>query len=285
LLLVSRLHPWIGETGRELWLRLADTGLLGYRHRLQPLGFGQSPRASAEQTILDLDRLPLPAPGPVRLVSHPYRSSPLPSYPSIESWAVRAGASSSQAAGYRRIQFHAIRRRLRGPERELDGAYAVFPHLTSHFGHWVGDQLGAILWFAAEPRVTAGGRRLLVMAPSPAWAELLLQLCPAGSLELLRPEQWLEANLRLADALLLPRLSSWQNLALARDRLGAALRTRRCGPTAGEAVAHITALRAHRQPGAGVRCVSPPWLHRPRSNGGADPGAAVAPAEGVVVVV
>jgi capsular polysaccharide biosynthesis protein len=223
LLLVSRLPPWIGETGRELWLRLADTGLLGYRHRLRPLGFGPSPHASAEQTILDLDHLPLPAPGPVRLVSHLYRSSPLPSYPSIESWAVRAGASSGQAAAYRRIQFHTIRRRLRGPERELDGPYAVFPHLTSHFGHWVGDQLGAILWFAAEPRVTAGGRRLLVMAPSPAWAELLLQLCPAGSLELLRPEQWLEANLRLPDALLLPRLSSWQNLALARDRLGAAL--------------------------------------------------------------
>jgi len=228
---VSRLPPWIGTTVRELWLRAADTGLLGFRHRLRPLGFGPSALVTAEQTILNLDRLPLAPPGPARLVSHPYRSSPLPGYPSIESWTLVGGASCSQAAAYRCIQFHTIRRRLGGPERILAGAYAVFPHLTSHFGHWVGDQLGAILWFASDPRVTAGGRRLLVMAPSAAWAEQLLRLCPPGSLELLLPEQGLEANLRLEDALLLPRLSSWQNLSLARDRLGAAL--------AGEAFASI----------------------------------------------
>jgi len=220
---VSRLPPWIGESLRELWLRLADTGLLGYRHRLLPLGFGPPPTAMAEQTILDLDRLSLAAPGPARLVSHPYRNSPIPTYPSIESWSLVAGTSSGQAAAYRRIQFHTIRRRLGVPERRRIGSYAVFPHLTSHFGHFVGDQLGAILWFAADSRVTAGGRRLLVTAPSAAWADFLSQLCPEGSLELLLPEQGLEANLWLEDALLLPRLSSWQNLSLARDRLGTVL--------------------------------------------------------------
>jgi hypothetical protein len=230
---VSRLPPWIGQTVRELWLRAADTGLLGYRHWLLPLGFGPAPRARAEQTILELDRLPLAAPGPALLVSHPYRSSPLPSYPSIESWAVVGGVSSGQAAAYRRIQFHTIRRHRRGPGQSLAGRYAIFPYLTSHFGHFVGDLLGAILWFASDPRVTAGGRRLLVMAPSPAWAEQLNRLCPPGSLELLRPEQWLAANLRLEDALLLPRLSSWQNLTLARDRLGVALAGETCRATAG----------------------------------------------------
>lgn len=220
---MSRLPAWIGEGLRELWLRAADTGCLGYRHRLQPWGFGAPPPAHCPQAILDLDRLPLPQSQPALLVSHAYRQSPVPHYPGIESWALLNGASSSQAAAYRRIQFHTIRRRLRAPSQQLAGAYALLPHLTSHFGHWVGDQLGAILWFAADPRVTAGGRRLLVTAPSPAWAAALTELCPPGSLALFTPEQLLQANLHLDDALLLPRLSSWQNLSLARDRLGAAL--------------------------------------------------------------
>lgn len=220
---MSRLPPWIGESVRELWLRLADTGLLGYRHRLSPLGFGPPPAASAGQTILDLHRLTLPAPGPARLISHPYRSSPLPRYPSIESWTLVAGASCGQAAPYRRIQFHTIRRRLHSPASELAGRFAVFPHITSHFGHFVGDLLGGILWFAADPRVTGEGRRLLVTAPSSAWGEALVQLCPPGSLELVLPERLLEGPLGLADALLLPRLSPWQNLSLARDLIGCAL--------------------------------------------------------------
>lgn len=220
---MSRLPAWIGESVRELWLRAADTGCLGYRHRLQPWGFGAAPAAGCGQTILDLDRLPLPPSQRALLVSHAYRQSPLPHYPSIESWAVLNGVSCGQAAAYRRIQFHTIRRRLRAPSQELTGAYALLPQLTSHFGHWVGDQLGTILWFATDPRVRAGGRRLLVTAPSPAWAAALSELCPPDSLALFTPEQLLQVNLCLTDALLLPRLSSWQNLALARDRLGVAL--------------------------------------------------------------
>ena len=220
---MSRLPGWLGEGVRELWLRAADSGWLGYRHRLQPWGFGPPPAACCPQAILDLDRLPLAPAGPAWLVSHAYRQSPVPGYPSIESWAVVHGVSCGQAAAYRRVQFHTIRRRLQAPREALPGPYALLPHLTSHFGHWVGDQLGAILWFAADPRITAAGRRLLVTAPSPAWAEALEQLCPAGSLALFTPEQLLRVNLSLEDALLLPRLSTWQNLALARDRLGAAL--------------------------------------------------------------
>jgi capsular polysaccharide biosynthesis protein len=220
---VTGVPPWIGETARALWLRAADTGLLGYRHRLSPLGFGSPPVGVAQQAILDLDGWNPPAAQMVRLVSHPYRSSALPSYPSIETWALVDGVSCGQAAAYRQIQFHTIRRGLRSDAQSLQGAYAVFPHLSSHFGHWVGDQLGAILWFASDRRITAGGRRLLVTAPSPQWAAWLEQRCPPGSLELWRPEQLLRQNLLLTNALLLPRLSPWQALALARDSVGVAL--------------------------------------------------------------
>lgn len=209
---------WPGELWRQLWLRVADTGLLGYRHALAPLGFADQPGA-VTQPLLDLDRLVLPQPGCVQWVTHPYRHSDLLDYPCIESWAVRGGRSVSQAEPYRCIQFHTIRKALRKPRQTIAEPVALFPQLTSHFGHWLGDQLGAILWFARDPRITAGGRRLLVTAPSPQWAELLLELCPPSSLLLLTPQRLLDHNLSCSDALLLPRLGSWQNLALARDAL------------------------------------------------------------------
>ena len=213
-----KLPAWPGQLWRQLWLRLADTGLLGYRHALVPLGFADQP-AAVTQPLLDLDRLVLPQRACVRLLSHSYRHSDLPGYPCIESWAVSGGRSVSQAAAYRCIQFHTIREAFRKPAQTLAEPVALFPHLTSHFGHWLGDQLGAILWFARDPRVIAAGRRLLVTAPSSQWAELLRELCPPSSLLLFTPQQLLERNLRCTDVLLLPRLGSWQNLALARDAL------------------------------------------------------------------
>ena len=131
---------WPGELWRQLWLRLADTGLLGYRHALEPLGFAEQPGAVL-QPLLDLDRLVLPSRACVRWVSHPYRQSDLPDYPCIESWALRGGRSVSQAAPYRCIQFHTIRRALRKPVQTLDEPLALFPQLTSHFGHWLSQGL------------------------------------------------------------------------------------------------------------------------------------------------
>lgn len=209
---------WPGELWRQVWLRLADTGWLGYRHRLQPQGFSAQPSA-IQQVVLDLDRLQFLEPSAVDWVSHPYRQSDLPGYPCIESWAISSGISLSQAKPYRCTQFHRIRQARRKPVQQLRRPVALFPYLTSHFGHWIGEQLGSILWFARDLQGTAGGRRLLVTAPSPQWAELLQALCPPSSLMLLTPQQLLECNLRCTNALLLPRLSSWQNMVLARDAL------------------------------------------------------------------
>ena len=53
MLLVKRLGDW----ARWLWLKAADTRLLGYHHPLSPVGFAPLPAARVGQTVLDLDRL------------------------------------------------------------------------------------------------------------------------------------------------------------------------------------------------------------------------------------
>ena len=209
-----------GDIARELWLRLADTGLLGYRHVLDgDQGFS----TVYVQTILaDPSELPSFS-RDVRLVSHAYRSSSIPDYPCIEAWALVDGKTRCQASAYRRIQFHTIRKQLKKREQPLAGAYAVFPHLTSHFGHWVGDQLGAFLWYSRQLQILPDPPRLLAIAPSPDWATFLTELCPKDSLVLMTPQQYLEVNWVLERAMLLPRMSPWQNLSLLRDCLSASM--------------------------------------------------------------
>jgi len=213
---VKGLRELSGECVRELWLRLADTGLLGYRHVLDG---SRGSTGSYLQPIL-VDPLELPSyVDDVRLVSHAYRSSSIADYPCIETWALAKRVSRCQAAPYRRIQFHTIRKQLNKPIQSLEGSYAVFPHLTSHFGHWVGDQLGAFLWYARQLRSLPDPPRLLAIAPSPDWADFLSGICPKGSLLLMTPQQYLNVNWVLERAMLLPRMSPWQNLSLLRDCL------------------------------------------------------------------
>ena len=213
---MSRFRERSGDFARELWLRLADTGLLGYRHVLE--GDQGSATVYAQTILADPSVLPSFS-RDVRLVSHAYRSSSIPDYPCIEAWALVNGITRGQASAYRRIQFHTIRKQLNKREQSLAGAYAVFPHLTSHFGHWVGDQLGAFLWYSRQLQSLPEPPRLLAIAPSQDWATFLTELCPKDSLALMTPQQYLEVNWVLERAMLLPRMSPWQNLSLLRDCL------------------------------------------------------------------
>ena len=173
------LRELSGECVREIWLRLADTGLLGYRHVLDG---SRGSTGSYPQSILSNPLAHASYVDDVRLVSHAYRSSSIAAdYPCIETWALEKGVSRGQAAPYRRIQFHTIRKQLNKPIKPLVGSYAVFPHLSSHFGHWVGDQLGAFLWFARHLHSLPDPPRLIAIAPSPTWAEFLIELCPTDS--------------------------------------------------------------------------------------------------------
>ena len=214
------LRDLSGECVRELWLRLADTGLLGYRHVLD----GSIGSIDSYPQLILVNPLGLPSyVDDVRLVSHAYRSSSIAEYPCIETWAIEKGVSRGQAAPYRRIQFHTIRKQLSKPIQSLEGSYAVFPHLTSHFGHWVGDQLGAYLWYAHQLQALPEPPRLIAIAPSRSWAELLIDLCPADSLWVMTPQKLLNANWVLQRAIMLPRMSPWQNLSLLRDCLSPSL--------------------------------------------------------------
>jgi len=213
---VKGLRELSGECVRELWMRLADTGLLGYRHVLDG---SRGSTGSYPQSIL-LNPLALPSyADDVCLVSHAYRSSSIADYPCIETWALEKDVSRGQAAPYRRIQFHTIRKQLNKPIKPLEGSYAVFPHLTSHFGHWVGDQLGAFLWYGRQLQTLPDAPRLIAIAPSQTWADFLIELCPKGSLAVMNPQEFLNANWVLQRAMVLPRMSPWQNLSLLRDCL------------------------------------------------------------------
>ena len=213
---MNPLRDCFGDLARTLWLHLADTGVLRYRHVLDSSSIAS--KSFPQPILMDPQEIPSYL-SDVRLVSHTYRSSSIAHYPCIETWALVNGVSRGHAAPYRCIQFHTIRKELNKPVKVLEGSYAVFPHLTSHFGHWVGDQLGAFLWYARQLQTLSAPPRMIAIAPSQRWAEFLIELCPKDSLALLTPQQFLEVNWVLQRAIVLPRMSPWQNLSLVRDCL------------------------------------------------------------------
>jgi len=205
-------------------MRVADLGVFGYRHCVEPgiLPFRSKDAHSPRVIInnLNLNVFPL---RDLMVVAHPYLYSSVPNYPSVEVWTLVEGRTSGASTFYRRVQYHTIRKSLRKPSRSLVGSFAVMPQLTSHFGHWVGDYLGAIIWYAKQLQSLPDPPRLLAIAPSNEWEQFLIDICPENSLYLLSPQQFLEVNWVLHGAMVLPRLSPWQNLCLLRDCLSPSL--------------------------------------------------------------
>lgn len=221
---MPQLRDYFTEVIQQLWMRVADLGVFGYKHCLDPgiLPLRSQHTCSRQVIIsnLNLDASPL---RDLMVVAHPYRYSSIPNYPSIEVWTLVEGQTSGASSFYRRVQYHTIRKSLRKPSRPLVGSFAVMPQLTSHFGHWVGDYLGGMIWYAKQLQSLPDPPRLLAISPSHEWDQFLIDICPENSLYLLSPQQFLEVNWVLQSAIVLPRLSPWQNLCLLRDCLSASL--------------------------------------------------------------
>lgn len=111
-----------------------------------------------------------------------------------------------------------IRRRLSVPQVTYDNPVYLLPYLTSHFGHWVGDVLGALLLYS---RLLAdkSSRKIIATAPTKQWQEFLETIVPADTLEFITPSTFLQSNLLFTNAAIVPRLSPWQNLNAAVDIL------------------------------------------------------------------
>jgi len=203
---------------RRLYYLLSRLGLLTLKHTLnQPTYSVVNPDVIC-QGLLNLESFTI-VDNPLRvcILSYPYRNSPFHDSPTIESWSLVNNTFYTQNPLFRETQFFQLRKCLSAPEIQMSTPLAVLPHMSNHFGHWIGDFLGSIIYYTLQLKCTASTRKLLVLAPTPGWAAYLCSLCPADTLHFLGPQEALNNKLTLEDAIILPRMSPWQNMSLARN--------------------------------------------------------------------
>ncbi len=208
-------RPWLGSLGLSHHVHGIDP---------RPFAFARQPSRSS-QWILDLSagavllERPLE---PVRLVGYAYYK-PQYGLSSVEAWTLIGNRSLSQCPEFRLDQQWQLLRELREPkpERCIDTPTLLLRHVNSHFGHFVVEILGQLLWAAEllSSTPSLAGVELAVFAPSGSWQDFLRQLCPTAPWRFYDPALLLEGPLRFRQPLVAPRLSPWQALAIARNTI------------------------------------------------------------------
>ena len=215
---MTNLFLCLKKALRKCYFLLSLLGVLRLRHTTQKPNQTRSIK-SFDQSIILFDSLNFPKKSlRATILTHAYRNSFVPGSPTVESWSVTHQTSYSQSSLYQETQYFQLRKLLSNPSISRSEPFAIFPHITNHFGHWIGDCLGPILFFSKLLEKASSDRKLLVYAPSQDWEAFVSELCPPDHIHLADSALMLDRNLILEDAILLPRLSVWQGINYARNR-------------------------------------------------------------------
>lgn len=90
---------------------------------------------------------------------------------------------------------------------------------TSHFGHFVAEVLGSLLFLAyiQQSSFVIKGFRILLIAPSSSWSDFIEELCPFASFLNLETKYLVDKKVCLRSCKVAPLLSSYQSLSYARN--------------------------------------------------------------------
>ena len=99
----------------------------------------------------------------------------------------------------------------------IDEPALLLPYSTTHFGHFTGDCLGAII--ALSKLAPTKKRKLFYIAPN-HFDAIINYHGKRSSLQKINSQQAYLHNLVFSDACLLPRISPWQNLSLCSQIFG-----------------------------------------------------------------
>ena len=168
--------------------------------------------------ILDLDRDWELSNSDYELLSYEGdKSNPITSdYPIIESWILKDGKSFTINEYFRESQSIKINyeKNLDKTEKNVKDKLYVIPFYTSHFGHFVGDILGSLIFYVQK--FSDYSRKLLIICPSIEWENFFNENFKDKILTL-KPKELVKNKINLHDAIVLPRMSTFQNIQLARS--------------------------------------------------------------------
>ena len=107
------------------------------------------------------------------------------------------------------------------PSYIVDQPVLCLEYNTSHFGHFVAEVLGSLLFLAHCQHSSSTLKRfcIVLVVPSPSWYALICELCPFADFIVLDTKYLLDHKVRLNNCIVAPLLSSFQSLSYARNYL------------------------------------------------------------------
>lgn len=188
-----------------------------------------SPSVLIQPILISETIVTRPCKSPVLCISTHYGQPTDSSIPTIELWPLSKKQVHVLVPTFAAGQYDSIISSYNSkPKSYLSQAYAIPAYLTSQFGHFIGDCLGQIIYYAHNP-LLRHNKQLLITFPSNDWLRLLLESCPPESLYPIHPSELLVNNLNVpAGSVLLPRFSPLQNLIFANHYISLHLHSARC---------------------------------------------------------
>jgi len=139
-------------------------------------------------------------------------------YPIIETWAQVDNKTYAPTNFHLKNQFKFIKKAKTKKKVFLDKNLFMLPYYTSHFGHFIGDTLGSILYYLRNIDEISEKNKLLVISPSLKWDNFISEF-GKEKIELMTPKIALNTNYDLNNCKILPRMCTYQNYILANNIL------------------------------------------------------------------
>jgi len=171
--------------------------------------------AYSDERVYDLTSLQLSrAACPVRLVAFPFGQGSLKSEPVIAAFVVAKGRIEYHSREFSRATLIEVYRQRHKPCIEINDPVYLMPYNTNHFGHFTGECLGALIYFSNILNDT--NRRIQFICPKPL-LNSIIKYCDSKKINQIASLTLQDNNFIFNDAIILPRLTAWQNMSLCID--------------------------------------------------------------------
>ena len=139
-------------------------------------------------------------------------------YPIIETWTKVKNKTYAPNNFFIKNQSNFLKKTKGNKNIFINECLYLLPYYTSHFGHFVGDVLGSILYYLSYIKDINSNNKLLITTPSIKWDNFLNKI-NSNKLKIIKPREFVGANYIIRSSKILPRMSSYQNMVLAKNIL------------------------------------------------------------------
>ena len=190
---------------KQTWFSKITDGLGRFQLKESLTGLGNNKTPFLPIPIFDLNQVHIPKQGArIELRSFAFGPTHSSDNPSLACLALQNNIGYHYTHHFLKDMRGNLKQQKNKPIIVIDEPALLLPYYTTHFGHFTGDCLGAII--ALSNLAPTENRKLFFIAPN-QFDETILRYGKSDRLQKINSAQAFSSNLIFSDACLLPRIS------------------------------------------------------------------------------